>query len=105
MVFNYISTNYVNFLCFLSCTEETYEDSKTGIPWLMDIPYLGALFSTTNRNKVRDELVVLITPQVIENKLDAREVTREYKRQLSSIFEDVEAMKKTSAAESGEKQP
>ena len=21
MVFNYISTNYVNFLCFLSCTE------------------------------------------------------------------------------------
>ena len=22
MVFNYISTNYVNFLCFLSCTEK-----------------------------------------------------------------------------------
>ncbi|WP_419608706.1 IS66 family insertion sequence element accessory protein TnpA [Thiolapillus sp.] len=24
LVFNYISTNYVNFLCFLSCTELRY---------------------------------------------------------------------------------
>jgi len=36
---------------------------------------------------------------VIENKLDAREVTRAYKRSLELIFEDVEAMKKSSAAE------
>ena len=69
---------------------------------MMDIPYLGALFSTTNRNKVKDELVVLITPKVIGGKLDAREVTREYKRQLSSIFEDVEAMKKASEAEANQ---
>lgn len=80
----------------------TFEENRTGVPWLMDIPYLGALFSTTNRNKVKDELVVLITPKVIGGKLDAREVTREYKRQLSSIFEDVEAMKKASEAEANQ---
>ena len=71
---------------------ETYEESKTGVPWLMDIPYLGAVFSTTARNKVRDELIVLITPQVVDERLDAKEVTREYKRKMSAIFEDIERM-------------
>ena len=32
MVFNYISTNYVNFLCFLSCTEKSHKNlTKHGI--------------------------------------------------------------------------
>jgi general secretion pathway protein D len=71
---------------------ETYDETRTGIPWLMDIPYLGAAFSTTSRVKVRDELIVLITPQVITEMVDAKDVTREYKRKMTTIFEDISRM-------------
>ena len=71
---------------------EDYEESRSGIPWLMDIPYLGAAFSSTKKSKIKNELIVLITPQVVEDTLDAKEVTREYKRKMSAIFEDIERM-------------
>jgi hypothetical protein len=36
-------------------------DGKQGIPWLQDIPVIGALFSTTTLSKTRTELLVMIT--------------------------------------------
>lgn len=65
---------------------ETVEDSQDGIPLLKDIPGIGSLFGTSARNKIRNELIVLITPQAVENRADARSVTREYKRKLHGIF-------------------
>jgi type IV pilus assembly protein PilQ len=41
------------------------ETSK--VPILGDIPILGALFRSTNRNSERRELIVLLTPQVIDD--------------------------------------
>lgn len=73
---------------------DNIENDVTGVPFLKDIPGLGALFSTTNRNKKRNELIVLITPEVVYNKSDAREVTREYKSRLGNIFEDLSSLKK-----------
>ena len=73
---------------------DKYTNKKTGIPWLMDIPYLGVLFGVTGKEKIKDELVVLITPRVVQNKQDARYVTREYKQKLTGVFEDLEALKK-----------
>ena len=73
--------------------DEQFTENKTGIPWLMDIPYLGVLFSATFRETIKQELVVLITPHVVEDKIDARQVTREYKRKLPTIFEDLSNIK------------
>lgn len=67
--------------------------SKEGIPLLKDIPFLGSLFSSTGKNKVKDELIVLITPRVVENKYDARKVTEEFKRNLSGIYYDLPKQK------------
>lgn len=67
---------------------ETHNDGTTGIPILKDIPYLGWLFGTTTKTLTKQELVVIITPRVIENKFDARKVTDEYKRKLTGIFYD-----------------
>lgn len=39
---------------------------KNGIPLLMDIPILGHLFSSTNWQKNKTELVVIVTPMVID---------------------------------------
>lgn len=65
---------------------ENSTDGKDGIPILMDIPWLGDLFSTTSRSKKRKELVVLITPQVLQNKSDAKAVAQEYKQRLQGIY-------------------
>jgi general secretion pathway protein D len=67
--------------------DETYSDSVSGIPWLKDLPYIGPLFGVTSRAKNKNELIVLITPRVVQNKEDARRVTREYQLRLPSLFE------------------
>jgi general secretion pathway protein D len=37
---------------------------KTGVPFLSDIPLLGALFSTTNRQNERDDIFLTLTPHI-----------------------------------------
>jgi type IV pilus assembly protein PilQ len=40
-------------------------DSESGVPWLMDIPLLGKLFKSSQRTKVKTELLIFITPRII----------------------------------------
>ena len=62
-------------------------DKKTkgnsGIPLLQEIPVLGTLFSTKTNSNDRTELLVLLTPHVVNNQQDARALTEELKRKLS----------------------
>lgn len=77
---------------------ENNSGENDGIPLLKEIPGLGNLFSNTSKSKVRDELVVLITPRVVENKYDARKVTDEFKRNLNGLYYDLPKQKdKTSS--------
>lgn len=41
-------------------------DSKTKIPWIGDIPGLGILFTNQKRDKYDTELVIFITPKIVE---------------------------------------
>ena len=59
--------------------------SNSGIPLLREIPFLGALFSTTTEAAARTELIVLITPRVVRNQLDARRVTEELRRRIRAV--------------------
>ncbi|WP_082190268.1 type II secretion system secretin GspD [Frateuria defendens] len=59
--------------------------TDTGIPGLNRIPVLGRLFGTTSRSRNRTELIVLITPRVITNGEEARQVTDEYQRKFESL--------------------
>lgn len=59
--------------------------SGEGVPGLKSIPLLGKLFSSTTRRTDRTELVVLITPRVIQTAIDARELTREYHENFRSL--------------------
>jgi type IV pilus assembly protein PilQ len=47
--------------------QESERVSTSKVPILGDIPILGALFRSTNRNEERRELIVLLTPQVIDD--------------------------------------
>ena len=64
-------------------------ETNNGIPLLRDIPYVGWLFSKTTQNLTRTELVVLITPRVVQHRHDAALITNEFKRKLSGIYEEV----------------
>ncbi len=59
--------------------------SKNGIPWLQDIPYLGRLFTNTANSVARDELMVLITPHVVDDLKKARAVTDELRHKLPEV--------------------
>lgn len=39
--------------------------SRSGIPGLMNLPLLGALFSSTKENEVKQDLIILVTPHII----------------------------------------
>lgn len=60
------------------------DDSKgeSGIPLLKDIPVAGQLFRTNTDNTDKTELIVLITPYVIDDDLVAEQVTQAFRSQL-----------------------
>ncbi len=64
---------------------EDDQDSDDGVPGLSRIPVLGKLFGSTSRSHQRTELIVLITPEVVSNSDEAREITEEYKRQFQNL--------------------
>jgi general secretion pathway protein D len=53
-----------------------------GIPWLKDIPVLGLLAGTQNNQRTRTELLVLITPHVMRDQRQARQLTEDLRETL-----------------------
>lgn len=66
---------------------ERLSDTKTKIPLLGDIPFLGKLFSTTSTESQRTELLVLITPRVVRTTDASLTVTDDLVRRMKSIEE------------------
>ncbi|GAB6140499.1 hypothetical protein JCM14076_12280 [Methylosoma difficile] len=62
-------------------------DTKNGIPFLQELPWVGSLFGSTTRKNDRNELVVLITPRVVKSKQDSRLISDEFKRKLTGIYD------------------
>jgi general secretion pathway protein D len=58
------------------------EDSKSGVPILSHLPVVGNLFSQTSNSDRRTELLVVLTPHVISNPIEAREITDEFREKL-----------------------
>jgi len=51
--------------------EDTKRRDSNGIPYLSRIPYLGAVFRSTKDTRLRQELIILMRPEVTLTKLDA----------------------------------
>lgn len=65
--------------------KDSHTNGKSGIPFIQRIPGLGALFGDTTNNHDRTELIVLITPHVIETLDQARMVTDELRAKLPAV--------------------
>jgi general secretion pathway protein D len=59
--------------------------SRSGVPVLSRIPVLGNLFGSRSKSNKRVELMLLITPTVVENPEQARQVTREYAKKFRGL--------------------
>ena len=55
--------------------EDRYTDSKTKVPLLGDIPYLGGLFRSESRSKKRTNLMVFLRPVVMRTAADANKIS------------------------------
>ncbi|MET0049129.1 MAG: type II secretion system secretin GspD [Sedimenticola sp.] len=62
--------------------------SESGIPGLHTLPGLGALFGTKADKQDRTELLVLITPRAVSNRLTALQITEEFRRNLHNLVSD-----------------
>jgi general secretion pathway protein D len=64
---------------------------KSGVPLLMDIPVLGSLFSSTVDTSARTELLIFITPRVVESDEEVRALSIEMRDRMRGItnFDDL----------------
>lgn len=67
--------------------KENNNYARDGVPLLHEIPIIGSLFGGTSRTKDKTELLVLLTPRVVNSRQDAQSITDEFRRKLSSIYE------------------
>jgi pilus assembly protein CpaC len=55
--------------------QEDYQNAIQGLPWLANIPILGALFRSTGFQRNETELVILVTPRLVKPARSVAELT------------------------------
>jgi general secretion pathway protein D len=65
--------------------KDNHSFTRNGLPLLSDIPLLGALFRSDDTSKTRTELLILLSPKVVRNTQDARDVTDELRQRLQGL--------------------
>jgi general secretion pathway protein D len=63
------------------------DDLISGVPCLIDIPVVRYLFGKYSQVTEKNELIVLITPRVIDNMSDVDLVTQEFKSKVINVIE------------------
>ena len=66
--------------------QETASKTSTQIPVLGSIPGLGALFSNKDNTVQKTELIILITPRIVRDGSENRQVTEEYRRKFNDVY-------------------
>ena len=49
-------------------TQSERNEVRSGIPYLMDIPFVGALFRVVRHREVQRDLIILVTPHIIRSR-------------------------------------
>ncbi len=64
--------------------------TKSGVPWLRDLPVIGFLFSKTLIAEVRSELLIMLSPMIIRNQQEGNQMIEEYKSKFKFLDRDRE---------------
>ena len=73
---------------------ETTGNSSKGLPLLSRIPIIGGLFGDQPLTKNRTELVMFITPRVVENENDLRSTIEDLRRRMQQIDDTFDVFRK-----------
>jgi general secretion pathway protein D len=64
---------------------EDSNNGNTGVPFLKSIPLLGALFEQESKTNTKTELVILMTPKIVERSSQWQAILNQYERALTNI--------------------
>jgi general secretion pathway protein D len=64
---------------------ERDQKTRSGIPGLREIKFLGDLFGNTSSSKSRSEIIIFIKTRLIRNSVDAGAVTEEFRDRLQTM--------------------
>jgi general secretion pathway protein D len=67
---------------------ETKQVSSEGLPLLSRIPIIGGLFGDQTLKNNRTELIMFITPRVVENEFDVKNVIDDLRRRMGRLDEE-----------------
>ncbi len=59
------------------------------VPWLGDLPGLGALFRYRTENKTKTELIIIMTPHIVRNAQEAAQVMCDESRRIDWVLSGV----------------
>ncbi len=76
--------------------DERVERTRSGVPFLMDIPVLGRLFRVEQDKRERTELIILITPYVIRDRNEAQLVTQEFTGRIHKLKKMIDSARRPS---------
>jgi general secretion pathway protein D len=66
--------------------QETTSKTSSQIPLLGSLPGIGAAFSNKDNSVQKTELLILITPRVVRDGSENRQVTEEYRRKFNDVY-------------------
>jgi general secretion pathway protein D len=64
---------------------DNQNNARNGIPVLSDIPVVGSLFRTDTRKNSRTELLVLLSPRIVRNAKEARDMTDDLRDRMRLV--------------------
>lgn len=64
---------------------ENQTEGSSGVPGLHSLPVVGALFGKKSTATVKTELLVILTPRVLFNEQDMRDISREMRNRISNL--------------------
>ena len=66
--------------------QDSKTESRTQVPILGDLPLIGNAFKQKGNTIGKTELVIMITPHVMRSVSEARQVSDEFRRELSIVL-------------------
>ena len=69
---------------------ENFSEGDVGIPLLKDVPFIGNAFKTQSKALQKTELIVLLTPYIIDSQSTAREIRDAFRAKLNNLSESFE---------------
>jgi len=73
---------------------ENKQNSSAGLPLISRIPIIGGLFGQQTLTNNRTELVMFITPRVVETELDLKGIVEDLRRRMENVDDNLDVFRR-----------